>query len=79
MVHGGFYSVELHRTVRQSPYQWSDLCGSVTGTVYWHGRAWVGENIPGAKTVFFEESGHMLFWEEPGRFNWKVTEFVQEH
>ena len=52
---------------------------SVTGTVYWHGSAWVGENIPGAKTVFFEESGHMLFWEEPGRFNRKVAEFVQEH
>ena len=42
----------------------------------WHGSAWVGENIPGAKTVFFEESGHMLFWMEPEKFNATVTEFV---
>ena len=35
----------------------------------WHGSAWVGENIPGAKTVFFEDSGHMLFWDEAEKFN----------
>lgn len=29
--------------------------------------------------VFFEESGHMLFWEEPGKFNRVVADFVREH
>ncbi|MEG1432184.1 alpha/beta fold hydrolase [Eubacterium sp.] len=43
----------------------------------WQGSAWVGENIPGAKTVFFENSGHMLFWEEPDKFNATLLEFVQ--
>ena len=42
----------------------------------WQGSAWVGENIKGAKTVFLEESGHMLFWEEPDKFNQVVAEFV---
>lgn len=42
----------------------------------WQGSAYVGENISGAKTVFFEQSGHMLFWEEPEKFNKVVSEFV---
>lgn len=42
----------------------------------WQGSAWVGENIPGAKTVFFEDSGHMLFWEEPEKFNSTISDFV---
>ena len=45
----------------------------------WHGSAWVGENIPGAKTVFFEDSGHMLFWDEADKFNKLVAEFVGTH
>ncbi|MEF9918709.1 MAG: alpha/beta hydrolase, partial [Eubacterium sp.] len=42
----------------------------------WHGSAYVGEVIPGAKTEFFENSGHMLFWEEPEKFNKTVLDFV---
>lgn len=42
----------------------------------WQGSAYVGENIPGAKTVFFENSGHMSFYEEPEKFNKAVAEFV---
>ena len=45
----------------------------------WHGSAWVGESIPGAKTVFFEDSGHMLFWDEADKFNRLVAEFVGTH
>ena len=45
----------------------------------WHGSAWVGENIPGAKTVFFEDSGHMLFWDEADKFNKEVADFVCNH
>ena len=42
----------------------------------WQGSTYVGENIPGAKTVFFENSGHMLFWEEPEKFNRTISDFV---
>ena len=42
----------------------------------WQGSAYVGEAIPGAKTVFFENSGHMLFWEEPDRFNAVLSDFL---
>lgn len=42
------------------------------------GSAWVGENIPGAKVEYFENSGHMLFWEEPDKFNKVIGDFVNE-
>lgn len=54
------------------------VCVARNSNVFdWHGSAWVGENIEGAQTVFFEDSGHMLFWEEPEKFNKTVGEFVQ--
>jgi non-heme chloroperoxidase len=42
----------------------------------WQGSAYVGEKIEGAKTVFFEQSGHMPFYEEPEKFNQTVRDFV---
>lgn len=42
----------------------------------WQGSAYVGEQIPGAETVFFEKSGHMPFYEEPEKFNRIVGDFV---
>ena len=42
------------------------------------GSAWVGEHIPGARVEYFEHSGHMLFWEEPEKFNKLIAGFVQE-
>jgi pimeloyl-ACP methyl ester carboxylesterase len=42
----------------------------------WQGSAYVGEVVPGARTEFFENCGHMLFWEDPDKFNRVVTEFV---
>lgn len=42
----------------------------------WQGCAWAGEHIPGAKLVFFEKSGHMIYWEEAEKFNETVAEFV---
>lgn len=35
----------------------------------WRGPAWVGEHVPGARTEFFEESGHALVLDEPDRFD----------
>lgn len=42
-----------------------------------HGSAWVGEHIPGAQTVIFEDCSHMLFWEKPEQFNQCVTKFIE--
>jgi pimeloyl-ACP methyl ester carboxylesterase len=36
----------------------------------------VGEKSAGAKTVFFEHSGHMPFYEEPEKFNQAVRDFA---
>ena len=43
----------------------------------WQGSAYVGETIPGSRTEFFEESGHMLFWEESEKFNTLIRAFVE--
>lgn len=40
------------------------------------GTKYVGEHIPGARTVFFEKSGHMPFYEEPEAFNRAVLGFI---
>lgn len=37
--------------------------------------AYVGEQIPHAETVFFEDAGHMLFWEYPEKFNKRLRDF----
>ena len=42
----------------------------------WRGSAYVGEMVPGARTVFFEQSGHMPFYEEAEAFNRAVGDFV---
>jgi pimeloyl-ACP methyl ester carboxylesterase len=43
----------------------------------YQGSAWVGEHIENAETVFFENSSHMLFWEENEKFNSVVGNFVK--
>jgi pimeloyl-ACP methyl ester carboxylesterase len=42
----------------------------------WQGPAYVGQVIPRARTVFFENSGHALFLDEPDNFHQVVTEFL---
>lgn len=44
--------------------------GAFPGCKYMH------EHIPGARMEVFEKSGHVLFYEEPDRFNAVVAEFV---
>lgn len=41
----------------------------------WRGPAWVGEHVPNARTVFFEDSSHALFLDEAEKFNQVVAEF----
>ena len=53
------------------------VCVALESRVFpWQGSAYVGEKVPGAQTEFFENCGHMLFWEDPDRFNRVVTAFV---
>ena len=55
------------------------VCVARNSAVFnWQGSAYVGEHIPNAQTIFFEDSGHMLFWEESEKFNRVVTEFVSQ-
>ncbi|WP_181699986.1 alpha/beta fold hydrolase [Nocardia sp. GTS18] len=42
----------------------------------WRGPAWVGEHVPHARTVFFDNSSHALFLDEPERFDQVVADFV---
>lgn len=42
----------------------------------WQGCAYVGEKIPNAQTIFFEDSSHMPFYEEPEKFNQSMIEFI---
>lgn len=42
----------------------------------WQGPAWVGEHIPCAQTVFFENSSHAMFLDEPEKFNDSVIQFM---
>lgn len=41
----------------------------------WRGPAWIGEHVPNARTVFFEDSSHALFLDEAEKFNQVVAEF----
>ena len=38
----------------------------------------LAESMPDARTVVFENSGHLLFWEHPEKFNRFLTDFVEE-
>jgi pimeloyl-ACP methyl ester carboxylesterase len=53
------------------------VCVARNSAVFdWEGSAYVAEHIPGARAEFFEEAGHMLFWDEPEHFNKVVADFV---
>ena len=54
------------------------VCVAMASKVFpWEGSAYVGEVIPGAKTEFFEDCGHMLFWEDPDKFNSLISDFAR--
>ncbi|MEV4273431.1 alpha/beta fold hydrolase [Micromonospora chalcea] len=71
-----------------SRHDWRDLLPTITlpslvlvarrDKVFpWQGPAWVGKAIPRAETVFFEDSSHALFLDEPDKFNRTVIRFMQ--
>ncbi len=54
------------------------VCVARQSTVFdWQGSEWVGKNIKGAQIEYFENSGHMLFYEEADKFNAVVEEFAK--
>lgn len=42
------------------------------------GPEWVGEHMPNARVVRFEESSHMIFHDEPDKFVSVITKFLEE-
>lgn len=42
----------------------------------WEGSAYVAKKVPNSRLEMFEDSGHMLFWEEAEKFNYLIDEFV---
>ncbi|MDQ1199755.1 non-heme chloroperoxidase [Rhodococcus sp. SORGH_AS303] len=45
----------------------------------WEAAQYVGDTIPGARTVVFENSSHALFLDEPRKFEDEVLGFLAEH
>lgn len=45
----------------------------------WRGSAYVAEVVTNSQLEFFEDSGHMLFWEEADKFNGLIKKFVDTH
>ena len=39
----------------------------------------VAAAIPGAELCEFERAGHSTYFEEPGRFNARVSQFLEKH
>ena len=65
---------------------WRDIIPTITlptliisgkkSFVNWKSQAWNNEHIPGSKIVFFEGRGHIMFFEEPEKFNRAVEDFI---
>jgi pimeloyl-ACP methyl ester carboxylesterase len=52
------------------------LAGRHSRIFPWQSSAYLAEQLPDARLVTFEESGHCPFYEEPEKFNAAVAEFV---
>lgn len=52
------------------------IIGGKKSFINWHSQVWNSEKIAGSQLELFEERGHLMFFEEPERFNKLVIEFV---
>lgn len=52
------------------------IVGGKKSFINWHSQVWNHEKIAGSKLEIFEERGHLMFFEEPERFNKLVIEFI---
>jgi pimeloyl-ACP methyl ester carboxylesterase len=53
------------------------LVGRKSNIFPWQGSAYVGEKVVNGRIEFFEDCGHMLFWEDPVKFNRLIKEFAE--
>jgi homoserine acetyltransferase len=44
----------------------------------WQGSKYVADVIPDSELEIFENCGHMLFWDEPQKFNKRLSEFIDK-
>lgn len=54
------------------------ICTASNGLIEPDQAQWMVGEMPQARVVEFDECGHMLFWEQPDKFNREVTSFVHE-
>ena len=55
------------------------VVGGKASLVGWKSQVWIGDQIPGSRTVIFEENeggNHFMFMENPKKFNGIVKEFM---
>lgn len=55
------------------------VIGGRASLIKWKTQEWVAKQIEGSKLVVFEETeggGHLMFWENPEKFNTIVKEFI---
>jgi pimeloyl-ACP methyl ester carboxylesterase len=55
------------------------VVGGKTSLVGWKSQEWIGKQIPGARTVIFEDAeggNHFMFMENPKKFNQLVAELM---
>lgn len=52
------------------------IIGGKKSFVNWKSQVWNHEHIPNSKLELFDERGHLLFFEEPERFNSIVKDFI---
>ncbi len=55
------------------------VIGGRASLIKWKTQEWIATKIKGAELHIFEESeggGHMMFWENPGKFNSIVSNFI---
>lgn len=54
------------------------ICTASNGLIEPDQAKWMVGEMPQARVVGFDGCGHMLFWEQPDKFNREVTSFVNE-
>ena len=69
-------SVQDYRQLLSSVTVPTLLCFGVTGLGGAEGGEYMRQNLPNARLVMFENSGHMIPLEEPTRFNIEVEQFI---
>jgi non-heme chloroperoxidase len=54
------------------------VIGATKSHVKWQSQAWIHEQIPGSEILVFEDRAHLMFYEEPEKFNSAVESFISK-